>query len=374
MSDSQQKLKQLEKIIALLPGNVYWKDRNGVYQGCNDLAAKLVKLKSRFEIIGKTLYDIADPKYADVISRTDEHIMATDTEMVLEESAFDVDGNPAVYFTRKVPLHDDEGNVNGLLGISIDITERKILENALQEAKIKAESSNAAKSEFIRNISHDLRTPFNSLLGFSKMLRNKETDPEKKQMLCDVVQSAEKLLEIITDVIDLSAIESGQDKNQIIQFSIIDIIEHIKVLLMSEIKQKKIELITHFNPDIPQRVLGDKMKIYRIILNLLANAIKFTHNGFISIDINSEKITEKKLLLVTAISDTGIGIPKEKQNIIFDRFSRLTSSYQGQYEGSGLGLYIVKQFLQELGGEITVESEVGKGSTFTCSIPLELTE
>lgn len=368
--DDNNQLPDLEEIIALMPGNIYWKDRNGVYLGCNDSAAELIHLKNRHEVIGKTLYDIAPRPIAEEITRIDDEIMSSGRESCVEEDAFDLKDDEATYFTRKVPLRNKSGDVIGLVGISIDITERKRYERELKAAKEKAESANKAKSEFIMNMSHDIRTPFSGILGLSQFLADKETDTEKKDFLNSIVESAENLLTLLNEVIHLASLEQDAE-DQISRFDLKAIVDDIYKTMIPVTKQKGLDLILTIDPSLPSNVLGNEYAVKRILLNLVGNAIKFTEIGKVCISLALKEKDENQCIVDMSVSDTGIGIPKNKQETIFGQFSKLNSSYKGKYGGTGLGLWFVKQLTKKINGEITVSSEPRKGATFTVVFPLE---
>jgi len=257
-------------------------------------------------------------------------------------------------------LIDKNGCVIGVLGITVDITERKNLERDLITAKEQAEAANQAKSEFLMNMSHDLRTPFSGILSMTSFLFEHEQDPIKKDMQDVVLKSARRLLVLLNDVMEVSSI--GGHPIEYREFAIKEVVDEVSELINAEIKMKGLNLLI----DCPNtKVSIDKHRITRILLNLVGNAIKFTHEGTIKV-----KIVTSTYLTIT-VQDSGIGIPQDKLDIIFEKFSKLKPSNQHHtYMGSGLGLYIVKKFLDELHGSIQVTSELGKGSIFTCTIPV----
>jgi two-component system aerobic respiration control sensor histidine kinase ArcB len=356
----------LQGIVAVMPGNVYWKDLHNRYLGCNDEFARLIKLTHRQAILGKTDYDFLDASMADIIAHNDQKIIAQGKETTLEELGEDYKGNPAFYLTRKAPLFDANGKTIGLVGVSIDITDRKKMELALIEAKEKAESANKAKSDFLTNMSHDIRTPLSGILGFSQLLELREQDPAKKELLEIIFKSSRRLVNLLDEIIELANIETYGMALQHTQFSICALLEELAELMMSEVHVKNLEFVLDIAVDVPAVIVGDKLRIHRILLNLLGNALKFTHEGGVYISVHMN-ISQTALTFI--IRDTGIGIPDEQFTTIFDKFSRLTRSNQSPYKGTGLGLYIAKKFIDDLGGTISVTSEIGQGTTFTCTVP-----
>ncbi|WP_245747903.1 PAS domain S-box protein [Methanolobus profundi] len=270
-----------------------------------------------------------------------------------------------------VEISSSRGVIHGkmlVFSVCRDITERKHAELTLLRAKALAEESNQIKSEFIANMSHELRTPLNSVIGFSQILMEKTYgNLNNKQMkhISNILKSGNHLLELINDILDISKIESGNMEYEPELIDIQEVMNEIISLMDPLIKEKRIGLEVNINLSDPE-IIADKMKIRQIIYNLLSNAIKFTpENG--KVWFNS-RITDGDLR--TSVSDTGIGIPMEQQKAIFDPFKQVSSFTTRDHGGTGLGLAIVKYYVEMHSGEIDVESEVGKGSTFTFTIPV----
>lgn len=359
----------LDEIINLLPGHIYWKNREHIYLGCNNNMAKLVNLSDRYEYIGKTLYDFAPHEIAKKVTATDEFIMEQGESTSLEEVAFDYEGNLAVYFSHKVPIRNKLGKVIGLAGISIDITEQKQYEHALKEAKEKAESMSRMKSDFIRNISHDLRTPFSGILGLSRFLFEKEEDPQKKETLKEIVESSKNLLALINQIMSSTILEN-KSKMLDTHLKIEKLIQDIFVIMSPEAKHKNLGYKLNIKSNMPTDIIGDEFGVKRVLLNLIGNAIKFTNRGSIQILAEIVKSDKEQIDIQFTVEDTGIGIPDDKLDVIFEQYSRLGP--KEKYQGSGLGLWLVKQLLTQMDGEIYVESELDKGSRFIFTIPFKL--
>ncbi len=380
--DAIEKDRQLlSEIIAAMPGHVYWKNRDCILQGCNDQQAKDAGLSSRHEIIGKTAYDLLlqdqpeeeKHKQADITNRIDQDIMQADIPSTVEESVVLPDTSIATFLSEKVPLHDKQGNVVGLVGISFDITDRKKNERELQEAKEKAEVANKAKQQFLYNMRHDIRTPFTGILGLADFLRRAETDAKKHHYLEAIYTSAEQLLDYLNEILELTQIEDGEVPVVSQCISLKNTAKHCVDMYLPSVAEGNIKLSFSYDQQLPEKLFTDEFRIKRILINLIGNAVKFTPAGSISVKVYlaGEKSNTDEILVALSVEDTGIGIPKDKQVIIFEKFERLTPSYQGKYKGSGIGLFAVRTLLEELNADIQLISQIGKGSIFTCMIPMK---
>lgn len=372
VKESNNFLVSIEEIISLLPGNIYWMDKNGKFLGCNNNMLELIGLKSLNEYIGKTYEDIYEKTHIQIIKQTDRKVMEQNEPIVIEEVALHPGKEPVIYLTKKEPLHDKTGQVIGLLGVSLDITDRKKEQEELVKTKERAEAANIAKTEFLYNMRHDLRTPFAGIISIAEPLESQETDPGKKQALSYILQSAKILLNHLDEIFEFIETESGHLPLLDKQFDLHTLINDVYLMMLPVAKGKNIDF-TYSLEQLPQYVIGDRTRTQRILMNLLSNAIKFTIKGGVTLDAKVAQRKDQSVVIQFTISDTGPGIPEDKQDIIFERFNRLTSSYSGIYSGKGLGLRLTKQFLDEIGGEIHLQAELGKGTTFQILIPLKLT-
>jgi len=360
----------LRCIMEYIPGYVFWKDQNLKILGCNANFAKVAN-ETVDSIIGKSDYGLPWTKVQADQYRTDDlDVMLTSCpKLNIEETMRYADGSQAALLTHKMPLKNTEGKVIGVIGIFSDITDRKKAENELREAKEQLEIANQAKSQFIANMEHDIRTPASGIASLTALLASTETEPTKKENLELLANSAEQLLTVLTEILEFHSIEDGQAPLLEKRFSLRRIIQNVVNLEVPIAKMKDLKLETKIAANIPEFLIGDDFRTYRILLNLIGNSVKFTKKGKVTINVNLTENKKKTFTIKTLIADTGIGIPKDKQNEVFEKFSRLSPSSENHYTGSGLGLRVVKQFINEMGGEIYVESELGKGTTFTCLIP-----
>lgn len=366
----------LESIIAYMPGNVYWLNRDCILLGGNDNLAKMFGLKSRADLVGldyEQMTKLANwtEGQGESFKQAELKVMASGIPRFnVEEPPVIINGETRYYMSNKVPLFNKQKEIIGVVGISLDVTDKKLSEIAIYQKEL-AEAASKSKSEFIANMSHDIRTPLTGLLGMAKIIQQEVSSEKGKEATENLLIAANTLLELHNSIIEFSKLESGELSVCDAKFSLKALVDGLVALTLPAAQEKGINLQIDYDERIPNSLIGDKTRIHRILLNLVGNAIKFTQVGGVNIFIKLAKITDKDVILKLIVKDTGIGIPQDKQQIIFSRFSRLSPSYTGIYKGYGLGLSIVKQFVSELDGEIDVVSKEGEGSTFTCILPLK---
>lgn len=245
----------------------------------------------------------------------------------------------------------------------------KRIEEETRKAEHEAQAS-ATKSDFLANMSHEVRTPLNGVLGMANLLLDTKLDADQRSWASIIKKSGENLLEIINDILDVSKIESGKLKIESVNFDLIAMMREVTDILAVKAHEKKIGFHVGIEPGTPLYATGDPMRLRQILMNLLGNALKFTERGYVYMEVTGAPAADNRLYLQFAVKDTGIGIPQEKIKYIFDKFSQAEESTTRKYGGTGLGLAICNKLVEMMGGAITVESELGKGSTFRFDVLL----
>jgi len=374
----KKEIFQLREIIDNVPGDVYWKDTSGVWLGINARGSESLK-KMGFpsapkDVIGKTDSELFGEETARHFKENDRIIMKEKREISQEESAILDSGEKIVQLSIKRPLYNELGDVIGIVGNTVDITYLKKIENDLTAAKEKAEAANRAKTEFLANMSHDVKSPMTGIvMSSSLMMKNPAwLNVETAER---IHASAEQVLNFFDSCLELSKLEKSELQSEKESFSLPVLLNEVHALFSPRAYAKKLFFKFDHESDVPALFTGYRGTLYRVILNLIGNAVKFTEEGGVTIRVFiSEKTDDTHLTIGIAVSDTGPGIPEDKHQVIFEKLHRLTPSYHGKVEGSGIGLYIVDQYTQHMSGDIKVASEVGKGSTFTLFVPLALSD
>jgi len=372
--NAQQRLAEagiLHTIVANLPVALFAKDVTDDYRIImwNKAAEQLFGMPA-CAMIGTTDFDHFPHNEAEFFRATDERVMQSKSVVDIAEEPITTARGTWPSHTVKVPIFDAQGEPSILFGIVEDISIRKEAEQHLAD-KISAEHANQAKSEFLANMSHELRTPLNSIMGMSYLLQKTVLSDGQHKMLEAVLQASDLLLKTVDDILDLSKIEAQQVTLEEIGFDMGAVFSQAITLMQPLAAQKHLRLgYTAPSSAMPQ-VMGDPVRITRILNNLIGNALKYTPQGHVQVTLAWEEISENHVHMVCKVADTGIGIAPEKHAMIFDEFSQADSSTTRKYGGTGLGLAITQQLVEMMGGSITLDSKLGEGACFTVQIPFK---
>ena len=367
--------KVLRALIDNIPDFMYVKDASSEFLLANAAVAASAGVRRPEDLLHKTDFDffpkeLADRYYADEqeIVRRKEGIFNQ------EEECLDTQGRRFWLLTTKVPICDKTGRVTGVAGVGRDITHIKQAQEEMRKAREAAEASSKAKSEFLANMSHEIRTPLNGVIGMTELALDTPLTPEQREYLETVKVSGDSLLTVINDILDFSKIEAGKIDIETIDFDLRELLDSVMKALALRADEKGLELLCEVAAEIPETVRGDSTRLRQVINNLVGNAIKFTESGEVALRVRVEGREGKEAVFQFTVADTGIGIPAEKQALIFDPFSQADTSTTRKYGGTGLGLTISARLVRMMGGKIWVESQVGRGSQFHFTVRLGVAE
>ncbi|MBN2560311.1 MAG: response regulator, partial [Phycisphaerae bacterium] len=406
-SSLQEKERRFRDIVENAEEWVWEVDASGKYTYSSPIVEEILGYKPE-EILNKHFYDVFHPEDQEELKKAALAAFARKQPIrELVNRNMHKNGKTVWLSTGGVPILDEKGNLLGYRGADVDITERKLAEQrlrehatllesknieleaqqgqlqaqqdelvatnrALKKAMVAAEAANKAKSEFLANMSHEIRTPMNGIMGMSELVLGTDLTDEQRECLTTVVDCSNSLLTLLNDILDFSKIEAGKLELETTEFDLVAAVEGVIDLLGQRAVEKKLELICHVQPSVPTFVRSDPVRLRQVLVNLVGNAIKFTEQGEVVVTVEAVAQEANRATLLFSVQDTGIGIPKERQDVIFDGFTQADGATTRKYGGTGLGLTISKQILELMGGDIWVESRLGRGSTFrfrvTCDV------
>lgn len=356
-----------QEILNATPNPMYCLSAEGKYLTINAKFVDLTGLPSS-EIVGKTPSDIFDQKTAEIFSKVHDSLQGSKSNQDFEISIVDSINEKRDMLVYEASFYDEGKSLSGIVGIFIDLTERKRTEEALREAKEVADSMSQAKGDFLANMSHEIRTPMNAILGMAHLALNTELNETQHKYVSRINESAKNLLGIINDILDFSKIETGKLSIEHIDFSLEEVLDNLTSAVSLRASEKGLEFALDIDQKIPIGLIGDPLRLGQVLVNLTGNAIKFTNSGEVIVAAKLEKQTDSGVNIHFSVKDTGIGIPQDKMETLFSAFSQADSSITRKYGGTGLGLSISKQLVELMGGDIQLSSTENKGSIFEFSI------
>lgn len=379
ITEHKKKLKtvqmRLNSIMESIAGNLWWKDINGAYLGCNDAFLSSLEVNSRVDVIGKDDYGFTWAQTADTLLKHDQEVMNLGAPLRKEETLALKSGAVKTFMVMKAPLRNEDGKIIGTVGNGIDITEQKKVGESLFEAKKRAEEANHSKSNFLATISHELRTPLNGILGMAEILGRDNLTDTQKGFVKDIEQSGKNLLSIVNEVLDFSKLAVSKLELKPTTFDLEKLVRDTVANVRHQLEDKDIKLIVDYDGWVPKKIVGDQQRIMQVLANLINNAIKFTEKGYIKVKVTLDDKQNNIASLRFSVEDSGIGIPTDRLDIIFDRFTQgETQQYNKRFNGIGLGLAICKQLIEVMGGNIRVQSQQTKGSIFWFVLPFEVAD
>ena len=359
----------LHTLAESLPDYIYAKDTESRFLLVNTAGARMIGGFAPAQVLGKTDFDFYPEELASRYMADERRVWETGESFInQEEPCVDViTGARKWLLTTKVPFRDASGKIRGLVGLGRDITASKIAAEQLRGAKDEAEAASRAKSEFLANMSHEIRTPMNGILGMIGLALDTDLTAEQQEYLGMVKVSAESLLAVLNDILDLSKIEAGKLELESIDFDVRDNLETAVKTFAIAAHQKGLELACDIHPDVPARVSGDPTRLREVVMNLVGNGIKFTERGEVALEVcvdEARPADEGAVALRFTVRDTGIGIPQAKQKLVFQAFAQADGSTTRKHGGTGLGLTISARLVELMGGRMWLDSETGEGSRF----------
>lgn len=360
---------QLDAIIDHIPGLVFYKDKENHFIHVNKNLADAHN-KTKAELEGVSLDELYPKADSEKYFEDDLDVINSGKARLNIEEPWETERGLSWVSTSKIPFIDASGEIVGVICTSQDITERKIAEAILLKAKLDAEIANKAKSIFLANMSHEIRTPLNAIIGFSQLMNHdKDLSEKQKEYNFSIIRAGEHLLMLINDILELSKVEAGRLELNPVNVDLAVLFSDLQLIFKERAKSKQLRFVFKADGKLPRFVLVDEIKLRQIFVNLIGNAIKFTDEGTITINVRLEKMEDASNHLFVAIEDTGCGIADNELGNIFSYFTQ-TSAGIKKGSGTGLGLALSRELAILMGGNISVSSEIGKGSVFVFNVEI----
>ncbi len=357
-------------IINSLPDMIYYKNIDGSFVGCNSAFEEFCGFTEQ-ELVTQLAEDIFDQHTAQQLSQFDVH--ALQTNRLFSGKVWHEHSNNKMFINWLVaPIINSEGELLGTVGLGRDITQGELFLKEVESAKNSAEEANRIKSEFIANMSHEIRTPITAIIGMLDLLQSTSPSSVQKSYVDVATSSSQHLLQIINDILDFSKLNAGMMELTKETFDINEVFSVAFANSLPAAMKKELMLDIQLPPSCPTLFVGDKIKLTQVLTNLINNAVKFTESGQVSLSTELLKLKGDHARMSFSVTDTGSGIPEDKQHTIFKAFSQADNTITRKFGGTGLGLAIVFQIVELMGGQVKVQSDVGVGTTFTVTLPLKV--
>ena len=362
-----------EHLLNAIEHPIFWLDCSTTLLGCNQKYLTFINASSAHEIIGRkgklTPWELINQQ----ISEYSKQAIKNKLPVTFEQQILMQTKNPRHLFFEIRPLTNHLNTVTGVLILCKDNTQSISDQQRITALEHKIQQDRIIRSEFLKNISHDMKTPLSGIISLSQSLHNRMHKQRDKEDTKDLYSASKELLNLINQILEVTGLETQEHTLKSANFTTQDLINKLHNLLMPLAKEKSIDLQFSHDNLAAQPVIAQFSLLHRVLLNLATNAIKFTHQGSVRISSQIKKHTHQHCQLIFQVTDTGIGIAKEHHERIFQAYQKGSPSYEGKYPGLGLGLYLVKEFINRQNGSITLTSEPGKGSQFTVYVPAKLT-
>lgn len=363
----------LDDLLKAIPLSISVKNMNGIFISCNPAYAKAAG-RPMDEILGRSNAEIFPPHLAEIFIKQDELTLESNKSQSFELTDKDPFGVMRAYQFVKTPFRGIDETKPGIISVGIDITKRKQTELDLLDARREAEKANQAKSAFLANMSHEIRTPINGIMGVLQYMELSNEQDDLQQYIDTALHSTRRLNRLLTDILDLSRVEAGKLPISNEEFELKRSLQEVISLFEPTAKAKGISLGVKIDQQVPDNFSGDSHRLQQILSNLVGNAIKFTMQGGVSLEVKVTELEENKCRLIFAVIDSGIGIPAEVQDKLFSTFVQGHEDQRQKFGGTGLGLAISRRIAELMGGSMSFESEMDSGSTFYLDLAFDVTK
>lgn len=366
---AESRARRLAAIVESSDDAILTKSLDGTILSWNAGAERLYGYRPE-EVVGRQITVIVPPELAHEVPQILERIRQGERIEHYETVRVSKDGRQIDVAVTISPVKDRDGSVVAASAIARDISARKENDRQLAEAHRQAMEASRLKSDFLANMSHEIRTPMNAVIGMTELLLDTPLTDEQRDYTETVRRSGDALLSLINDILDYSKIESGSLELEHQPFDPRDCAEGAADLVAAQAAAKELELVVEIDDDVPPALVGDVTRLRQILVNLLSNAVKFTSAGEVVLRVRTDELADRRVQLHLEVRDTGIGIPADRIPVLFDSFRQVDASTTREYGGTGLGLTITKRLVEAMTGSVQVESTVGRGSTFSVTVPL----